>query len=227
MRVGGTGCSPLRQHSHSQSTPFPLVAVLAHSGSTASSHRAHSPARTKPPEAAACQAPAGAAFYCYNHKQVLDRTDLKHTCHQKGEPHPPNTWLHESSCTLFKAYLLTRVSSCLLLLLLLLLLFCPYRAPFNKCPAPSCCCWPCSKAGLICGSPAGSLPPQQAGPGVANGLWSLIQRASVSWASCLIQGMCARACWASPQDPGGGRDAAACFHPWLLGTGPSTWLHRS
>jgi len=106
-----------------------MAAVLAHSGSPASSHWAHGPAWTKPPKAAACQAPAGAAFYCYNHKQVLDRADLKHTCHKKGEPRPPNTWLHESSCTLFKAYLLTQVSPCLFFVVVL-----PLPSTFQQVP---------------------------------------------------------------------------------------------
>lgn len=100
---------------------------------------------------------------CCNHRHAPSRADLQRTCHQKGETQPPSTWLQESSCTSFKAHLLIQVSPCSTPSFFFnhyLLLFCPYQAPFNKCPAPSCCCWPCSKLGLGQGSPAGSLPPQ-------------------------------------------------------------------
>lgn len=111
--------------------PLPPAMSLPCRRSPARRRWAHSPARAKPSKAAVCQAPAGAAFYCCNHKRAPDRADLKHTCHQKGEPQPPSTWLQESSCTLFKAHLLTRVSPCLFFFFIVVL---PLPSTFRHVP---------------------------------------------------------------------------------------------
>lgn len=133
-----------------------------------------SPAGTKPSKGPRA-GPSRCCLYCWHHHQAPDSADLQHTCHQEGEPQPPSTRLPESFCTQIKARLLTRVPplpffffSCCCCC------FAPTEQLSTSARLPAAAAGPAPRLGLGQGSAAGSLPPQPAGPGAAQGLLLLI-----------------------------------------------------